>query len=121
MTVRSIHTQGATMEAERQRRMARTLAIAQAYASQEPVEEIAQTWKCAQATVVNIAKRMGIPLRYKRDCSPEKKAAVVRRYVAGEKVKAIAKEENVDRKTIWAWALEAGVPLRRPELKRRTA
>lgn len=88
------------------------------YLAGHPVKLIAEKYGVKEPTVCMTARRAGYgPSRNRNRKSI--KPPVVDAYRRGVPIKDIVAEFEVDRKSIWVWAMEAGVPLRKPYLSRK--
>jgi hypothetical protein len=103
----TIHPQGDRPALSRTERHA---LIETLYRGETPVAEIAQRTDVCIKTVRNVARRAGLPPR--RAPQPQRDAAILSRYCAGEPVAAIARDYGVSTSRVRAFYAYVGCPNR---------
>jgi hypothetical protein len=95
---------------DRAAREARYAGVEQEYADGVPIASIADKYGISEAYVIKIARAASLTRNKSRRLL---KPVVVDMYRRGDRVADIVEATGVDRKTVWAFAKEAGLELRR--------
>lgn len=104
-----------SLRLERAARVARKAGVQADYRRGVPVADIAEKYGMSPAYVVKIAREANLTRNKSNELI---KPEVVERYARGEPINSICIACGVDRKRVWSWAKEAGLP-GRWELRRR--